>query len=54
MRDHIITFPEPFLIVIIVVKPLKEVVIKKVTKKIDVTIDITLSECYSMNTSCNQ
>lgn len=36
------------------VKSLKEVVIKKVTKKFDVTIDITLSERYSMNTSCNQ
>ena len=50
-------FPVPFLFhifVMINVKSLKEVVTKKVTKKFDVTIDITLSECYSVNTSCNQ
>ena len=47
-------FPKPFSFVVINVKPLKEVVTKKVTKKFDVTIDITLSECYSMNTKCNQ
>ena len=49
-------FPGPFLFhifVIINVKFLKEVVTKKVTKKFDVTIDITLSGCYSMNTKCN-
>ena len=54
MSDYIITISGAFSFFIINVKSLKEVVIKKVTKKNDVTIDITLSECYSMNTSCNQ
>ena len=41
MSDYIITISEAFFIVVINVKPLKEVVTKKSYKKNDVTIDIT-------------
>lgn len=38
-------FSEPFSFVVINAKPLKGVVTKKVTKKFDVTIDITSNKC---------
>ena len=47
-------FSEPFSFVVINAKPLKGVVTKKVTKKFDVTIDITSNKCYSTSTRCNK
>ena len=44
MRDYIITISGAFSFFIINVKSSKGVVTKKVTKRLDVTIDITLNK----------
>ena len=54
MRDYIIIISGAFFICYNQCKIFKGSCNKKSYKKFDVTIDITLSECYSMNTSCNQ
>ena len=54
MRDYIIIISGAFFICYNQCKIFKGSCNKESYKKIDVTIDITLSECYSMNTSCNQ
>ena len=47
-------FSEPFSFVVINEKPLKKVVTKKVTKRLDVTIGIILNKWYSTAARCNE
>ena len=54
MRDYIITFFGAFFICCNQCKTFKESCNKKVTKRLDVTIDITLHKCSSTAARCNE